>query len=291
MDELIKAGKIATEVVDYAKSIIKPGKKLKDIAEEIDSKIIELGAKPAFPVNLSINEIAAHSTPSWDDETKAFGLLKVDIGVHLDGFCADTAFSVDLDNDEENKKLIESAEFALKKAVEIINKNIELEKIGEIIEKSVKEKGFTPIVNLSGHNIEEYELHAGITIPNFKNGNKNLLGEGTFAIEPFATNGLGKVRDGKPSGIFHLQREGNVRDAFSREVLYFIADEYRTLPFCSRWIYNQFGTRGLLALRHIKQAGLIYEYPQLVESGKGKVAQAEHTVLINKDDKIITTEL
>src|SRR3989344_5692301 len=54
--EYIKAGKITTQVKEYAKSLIKPGLPLLEIAEKIESKIIELGGKPAFPVNLSINE-------------------------------------------------------------------------------------------------------------------------------------------------------------------------------------------------------------------------------------------
>ena len=70
-------------------------------AEQIEGKIRELGGKPAFPVNLSINEIAAHYTPAYNDETKADGLLKVDIGVQIEGAIADTAFSLDLTKDKK----------------------------------------------------------------------------------------------------------------------------------------------------------------------------------------------
>ena len=112
---------------------------------------------------------------------------------------------------------------------------------------------------------------------------------GLYAIEPFSTSGLGAVRDGRPSGIYHLEKPGSVRDNFAREVLAFIAEEYQTLPFCSRWIYKKFGSKGLLALRQIEQAGLLYQYPQLIEKGSGKVAQAEHTIIITEKDKIITT--
>ncbi|NCN99109.1 type II methionyl aminopeptidase [Candidatus Pacearchaeota archaeon CG10_big_fil_rev_8_21_14_0_10_35_219] len=288
-EKIIKAGKIAKEVVDYAKSIIEPGMKLIDIANKIDDKILELGGKPAFPVNLSINEVAAHSTPAHDSDEIAKGLLKVDIGVHVDGWCADTAFSLDLDDDSENKELIKSAEAALKKALDFIEKGVEAREIGAIIGDELRARKVGPVINLSGHSIDRYDLHSGITIPNVDNGNDAVLDSGLYAIEPFATNGLGKVRDGKPSGIYQLQGEGNVRDIFSREVLKFIKEEYQTLPFCSRWIHKKFGSRGLLALRMIKQAGLLHEYAQLIESGNGKVAQAEHSILIGKD-VIVTTE-
>lgn len=287
--KILKAGKITAEAVSYARGIIKKGMKLLEIAEDIEKKIIELGGKPAFPVNLSINEIAAHYTPAWNDSSVASGLLKVDIGVHVDGWCADTAFSLDLENSHENKKLISAAEDALKSALEKINKGVKLREIGKIIGESIKNSGLAAIENLSGHSIERYELHAGLTIPNVDDGNDNELKEGLYAVEPFSTNGLGKVKEGKPSGIFQLQPDGNARDAFAREVLKFIEEEYNALPFCSRWVHKKFGSRGLLALMAIKSSGLLKEHAQLVESGKGKVAQAEHSVLLLKDKKIITT--
>lgn len=289
IETLKKAGKISSKVIEYAKSIIKPGMPLLEIAEKIELKIIELGAKPAFPCNLSINEIAAHFTPSFNDSETAHGLLKVDIGVHINGLVADTAFSLDLENSLENGKLIEAAEKALKEAIKIIKENIAVSEIGKVIESSIKSLGFQPIQNLSGHSIEKYDLHAGITIPNYNNSSPVKITSGVYAIEPFSTTGLGKVRDGKPSGIYQIQKSGNVRDSFAREVLAFIEKEYQTLPFCSRWIHKKFSSRGLLALRQIEQTGILHHYPQLIETGKGKVAQAEHTVIINQEEKIITT--
>ena len=288
-----QAGKIHQELVVYAKEIIKPGIKLIDIANKIDDKILELKAKPAFPVNLSINEQAAHCTPSFNDESIVFGLLKVDIGIHVDGYVADGAFSLDLDEGEEskiNKKLIIAAEAGLKTALETINIGVSLGEIGKKVQEVINKEGFVPIKNLTGHEIKQYNLHTGLTIPNYDSGQEIKLEEGTYAIEPFATNGLGRVKDGKPSGIYRLISEGNVRDKFAREVLAFIIEEYNTLPFCSRWIYKKFSSRGLLALRQIEQAGILHQYPQLIEEGKGKIAQAEHTVLLTKKEKIVTTK-
>jgi methionyl aminopeptidase len=135
-----------------------------------------------------------------------------------------------------------------------------------------------------------YDLHAGITIPNYDNNKEEELREGLYAVEPFATTGLGAVKDGKPSGIYAIQKEGNVREEFAREVLKFILKEYKTLPFCARWIYKQFGSRGIISLKRIEEAGVIHQYAQLVERGAGKVAQAEHTALITPQEKAITTK-
>jgi len=295
IQKIKKAGEIHKKVVDFARDLVKPGMKLLEIADKIDDKILELGGKPAFPVNLSIDEVAAHATPSWNSEEIAKGLLKVDIGIHIDGYVADGAFSVDLEKEgseesELNKKLIEAAEVGLKEDLSVFGEGVKLSEVGSAVQKAVKEKGFNPIHNLSGHSIERYNLHSGVNIPNVDVGQVYKIEKGLYAVEPFTTNGFGKVRDGKPSGIYHLEGGGNVRDNFAREVLEFIAEEYQTLPFCARWIYKKFSSRGLLALRQIEQAGILHHYPQLIEIGKGKVAQAEHTVLITEEGKFVTTK-
>ncbi len=290
IEKIKKAGKIAQEIRKFAREIIKPGMKLIDIAYKIDDKIFELGAKPGFPVNLSINEIAAHSTPAFNSDETAHGLLKVDIGIHVDGYVADTAFTLDMDDDKENKRLIEAAEAGVEVSVENFKIGARLGEIGKKIQDAIGKKGFISIRNLSGHSIERYVIHAGVTVPNYDLGNDDELEEGLYATEPFATNGNGRVKDGKPSGIYRIEGDGNVRDNFAREVLNFIAEEYKTLPFCSRWIHRKFGTRGLLALRQMENAGILYQYPQLVEIAGGKVAQAEHSVLLLKGgEKIVTT--
>ena len=289
ISKLKRAGEIAKKVKEFAREIVKVNFPLLELAEKIEGKIFELGGKPAFPVNLSINEIAAHYTPSWNDETKANGLLKIDIGVQIDGYVADTAFSVDLENTEENKKLIAVAELALKKGVEVISLNSELREIGKEIEKTIRSYGFQPIINLSGHSIEHYNLHSGLNIPNYDNSQKHLLKEGVYAIEPFATSGVGRVKDGKLSGIYHLEGKGNVRDAFAREILTFVTKEYLTLPFCLRWLVKKFSTRALIAMKRIEEAGLVHHYHQLVEESRNKVAQAEHTVVLTEKEKIVTT--
>lgn len=289
-EQIIKAGKISQEVKAYAKSIIKKDMLLLEIANKIEEKIFELGGEPAFPTNLSINEIAAHYTPTYDDETKASGLLKVDLGVQVNGWVADTAFSLDLENSEENKKLIEAAEEGLKAAEKILSSKTTLSQIGEAIETAINKKGFNPVSNLSGHSMEEYDLHAGITIPNVKNNSNAEIGEGLFAIEPFATSGVGKIYDGKPSGIYQLVSAKSIRNQNAREVLEYITTYYSTLPFASRWLVEEFGTKALIALKQLEQNENIHQYDQLVESSKAKVAQAENTFIVEKDKVIKTSE-
>ena len=289
-EKILKAGKIAAEVKKYARTIIKKDVPLLEIAEKIENKMIELGANPSFPTNLSINEIAAHYTPSHDDKTLAHGLIKVDLGTHINGWISDTAFSLDLENNEENKKLIQASEQALENAIKITNPKTSVSEIGLTIQETIENLGFSPIINLSGHSIDKYELHSGITIPNFNNKQKILVGSGIRAIEPFVTKGHGKVYDGKPSGIYILEDGKNVRSPIAREILNFVIEEYKTLPFCSRWLVNKFGTKALFGLKQLEINGNLHQYNQLIESSHSKVAQTEHTILIEKDKTIITTK-
>jgi len=288
--KVLKAGKITQQVREWIKPQIKKDILLLEIAERIEEKILELGGKPAFPVNLSINDVAAHYTPAFDDKTKAHGLLKVDFGVHIDGWVADNAFSVDLDNSEENKKLIEASESALKKALETAKENVEVSKVGREIQKAIESHKATPIINLSGHSISHYDLHAGTTIPNYDNESKEVFEEGIYAIEPFATFGNGKVYDGKPSGIYSLVDERNVRSPIARKILDYIIEEYSTLPFCSRWIIKKFGHTALFGLKQLEDNGNLHHFSQLIEVSHRNVAQAEHTILIEDGKVEITTK-
>ena len=297
-EKILKAGRIASEVRKYAKTITKKDIPLLEIAEKIEAKIEELGGKSAFPVNLSIDNISAHYTPSYDDKTLASDLLKVDFGVHIDGWIADNAFSVDLENSEENKKLIQASKDALDNAIKLITEkgvvrgvvaDISTDETGDIISKTIESYGFSPIINLSGHSMDNYKLHSGTSIPNIDDGRKIKFEEGIYAFEPFATTGSGKVHDGKPSGIYELRETKNIRNPISREILEFIKKEYDTLPFCSRWLVKKFGTKALFGLKQLEDNGNLHHFSQLVEIQGSKVSQAEHTILISGDKVIVTT--
>lgn len=289
-EKILQAGKIASQVREYARGFIKKDMLLVEIANKIEDKVIELGAKPAFPTCLSINDHAAHYSPSHDDPTTAHGLLKIDFGAHIDGWISDTAFSIDLEGTEENKKLIEASEKALDNAINTIKENVEIREIGKKVNEAMESYGFSPIINLFGHSLEQYDLHAGISIPNFDNQDKEKIISGLYAIEPFSTSGNGKIYDGKPSGIYRLLDDKNIRSPIAREVLELIIEEYQTLPFCSRWIVKKFGTKALFGLKQLEENGNIHHYPVLVENSHKNVAQTEHTILVEGDKITVTTK-
>lgn len=282
-NSLIKSGKILEKALRFAKKILKKNVPIIEIANKVEEFIIKKNAKPAFPVNLSINEVAAHYSPFPDDKLRAFGLIKIDAGVNYNHHITDAAISINLSNDIENTKLIDASRQALKQSLKIIKPEIEVCEIGSIIEKQIKKFGFKPIYNLSGHNITFNSLHGGKTIPNYNNKEKTKLEYGEIvAIEPFTTNGVGYVEDGKPSSIWILKRERKPR--LYREIYDFIKTHFGTFPFTERWIKI---SNYLYALKYFKQQGIIHNYPQLVEKTNAKVSQYETTILVEDKPKIL----
>lgn len=292
IDELIKAGEIARQVKKEVVELIKPGVKLYDIAEFVERRIVELGGKPAFPCNLSLNENAAHYTPYKGDETvlNEGDYLKVDLGVHVDGYIADTAltFRVGMEEDE----LMEASREALENAIATVRAGVQIKEIGKVIEDTIRGKGFNPIVNLSGHKIERYKLHAGISIPNVYRAADNYeLKEGdVIAIEPFATTGAGQVIEVPPTLIFMHVKDRPVRNAHARRLLMHIKHHYNGLPFAYRWLQDFMPEIQLkFALAQLEKTGAIYGYPVLREIRGGMVSQFEHTVIVEKDGAFVTT--
>ncbi len=286
MEDWIKAGKISKEVREYAKTLVRPGMKLIDVAEKIEAKIIELGGSVGFPVNISLNDVAAHYTPVFDDTLEFKDqVVKIDIGVCVNGAIGDSAFTVDLSGNYE--KLVNASEEALKNASSILKPGVTLGEIGRTIYDTISSYGFTPVKNLSGHGLGLYNIHSSPQIPNYDTSDPTRLEKGMFiAIEPFATNGNGLVKESGEAMIFSQVAKKPVRDPTARKLLADIM-KLNGLPFASRHFASKYGDGRLkLALRSLKQAGIIHSYPPLVEVNNGMVSQAEHSFYI--DDEVIT---
>jgi methionyl aminopeptidase len=264
---------------------------LVETAELIEGWIIAKEAKPAFPVNISINENAAHYTPSIDEQT-VFGeknVIKIDIGTHVDGFIGDIAYTIDLSG--ENGKLIEASQEALNNALSIIKAGAETWKIGEVVEETIKKFGFKPIENLSGHMLKQYDLHAGISIPNIKTMHSYELEEGmVLAIEPFASTGNGRITESRRTDIFCYEKDILTRNKDAREMLSFVKNEYKTLHFAERWLAKKYDKFKLsIALRELSSREALLSFPVLHDVAGSLVSQAEVTVIVEKDScKVLT---
>jgi methionyl aminopeptidase len=288
LQEYKEAGKIAGETLVYGKKLIKEGVKIGEVTKKIEDKIFSSKAKPAFPVQLSLNNAAAHCyyTPENEAVFKQGDLVKLDLGVHVKGFIADNACTIDLSGDD-NLDLIRASKDALKEALNLMTPGRKIGEIGKAVEEVIVGYGFKPIKNLSGHEVEEFNLHAGMNIPNYDNGNKVELEEGqVFAVEPFASTGAGKVEEGKDSGIYKVMGLKNVR--VGREVLKYLYENFRVLPFSKTWIKGFEDFKLNSGFRFLEQQEIIHNYPQLVEAKGEKVSQAEHTVIVGEKPLVIT---
>jgi methionyl aminopeptidase len=289
LEKYIKAGEIAAEVLGYAKGIVKKDMLVVELAEKIEKKISELGAKPAFPVNISINDMTAHYHPAINDKTviKEEDYVKIDIGVHIDGYIGDTAATVRLAGKDE---LIKCSEKMLENAIKIIRPGITVGEIGETIENTTKEFGFNPIRNLTGHSLDRYDVHAGLTIPNIKTDSKYQLREDeVIAIEPFCTEGNGLVKDSGSALIFRwiMNRPSRLEEA--RKILELARDKYEKLPFAKRWIQKEISPLKVeLALKELIAVNALYGYQPLREVSSKPVAQSEHSVIVKEKPIILT---
>lgn len=287
----LKAGRIAAEVRDYGVGLIKIGASLLEVTDKIERRIIELGGEFAFPPQISLNDIAAHYYPSDNDKTvfKEGDIVKLDVGVHVNGFVGDTAITVVLGNDAKLKLLAEASRKALDSALKIIKPGITIGEIGRVIHKEITGFGFSPIRNLSGHGLDKFIIHSTPSIPNFDTGSQEKLKEGqVIAIEPFASTGAGIIYESSNPALFSLLESRPVRSPLTREVLRTI-EQYNGLPFAARWLVKKHGLgKTSFALRELKQMNILREYPPLPDKAHGLVSQAEHTVIV-KEKPVITT--
>ena len=297
LSKFIKAGEIAKEVKKEILALIKPNIKLIDVAEKIESKIKELGGDAAFPVNICINEVAAHYTPI--DETDVFpeeGIIKIDFGVHIDGFPVDNALSIAFGDNDLYNDMIETAREAVSLAINNFAVGKELAEIGGIIEDFVKERGFKVIRNLNGHLLDEYDLHGKKEVPvvsESKAAGKIEENE-VYAIEVFVTNGEGYAKSSDDIFIYslipELPKRFPIRIKAARDILNYVKKTRRTLPFTIRWLKKEFNEAIVkIGMSALEQYGVLIGYPVLIEKGNGIVAQHEETILVKKEKIHILT--
>ena len=280
-----EAGEILAQVRDEAAERVEVGASHLDLAEWAEDRIRDLGGEPAFPVNISVDEEAAHATPSADDET-VFGeeMINLDIGVHVDGWLADTAVTVDLSG---NADLAEASAEALDAALDLVEPGVETGEIGATVEQVIEGYGYNPVVNLTGHGLGHWEQHTPPNIPNraVSQGVELEIGD-VVALEPFATDGGGKVQEGPDEQIWALEREASVRNRQARQALEQITEEFRTLPFATRWLDV---SRAEMTLRRLSQQDVVHGYPVLKEEDGCLVSQKEHTLIVTESGCEVTT--
>ncbi len=284
-----KAGKVAAAALEHGRSLIKADAVIRDVCDAVDQKIVELGAKPAWPTQVGLNHVAAHETPDPDDN-KVFTneVVCLDVGAHVDGFVGDNACSIDLSG--KYSHLIRAAEEALHAAIKTVQVGVTIGEIGKVIQDVITSHGVVPVKNLSGHGINQWVIHDKPSIPNYASGEQTKLVKGQIiAIEPFASTGAGMVVEAERGNLFAVVQPKAVRSPYARDILKFAMEEYKSLPFTTRWLTKKFGAaKTSLALKELLQANILHSYPPLLDAGKGMVTVFEKTLFVGDKVEILT---
>jgi len=293
IEDYIKAGKIAGEVRENVRKKDWIGSTLAEICEYVESEIIKRGAKCAFPVNTSLNEVAAHYTAEPNDPKTVSDsdLIKIDLGAQINGYIADTAVTVNYDPQYDS--LVQAAENALQAAMSMIKVGVKSKDVGRKIQNTIMDMGLKPIANLSGHSLDQYTIHAGKTVPNMWTiGSFSFSENEAFACEPFVTtkNALGFVRNGKIKNIFALASRKMTKDDEADKLLEYIWNNFNMLPFALRWIVKEWEEKeARKILDFLIKKKVVKAYAILVEANGKTVAQAEHTFIPTQTGVTVTT--
>jgi methionyl aminopeptidase len=284
-DKYRDAGEIAAKILYRSAREIRIGGSYLDLVESIEMQVKEEGAALAFPLNLSLNEDAAHDTASPED-ARVFvkgDVAKLDLGVQIEGYIADTATTIDLGS---NSLLLEASQRALDAAIKAVRPGATAGDIGTAIQEEIECRGYRPISNLTGHGLDQYILHRSPTIPNVGVNGGVVLEEGmVFAIEPFATTGSGHVGEKIRKEIYSQISQKPVRIPSARAILDTVKDRHG-LPFARRWLNEK---KLDITLSSLVRSKMLHVYPVLSDIPGSLVSQHEHTVIVTSEGCIVTT--
>ncbi len=286
---LLEAGRVSKEAKERGMELVADGVLLLDVAEEIEGVMRKRGLRPAFPTCISIDNIAAHYSPTHDDTLRfrRGNVVKLDLGAQRDGWVADTAVTVEVAT-RNWSRLIQASELALQTAIEGVRPGVETRLLGEGIRRAIEANGYKPIRNLTGHTVERYVLHAGKSVPNIPHGHDVLDEDEVVAIEPFSSSGAGEVDGRRTGNIYRVLRTKPLKDDGLNEFLQLLAQEFRTLPFAERWAHA-LNPKAPGLLNQLLRTGAVMTYPYLFDTGSGIVAQTEHTMIVAPGGAEVTT--
>jgi methionyl aminopeptidase len=316
IEKYINAGEIHKKVREYIQSYIQPGIKYTTICNLIESKISDeinkiapnqLNNGIAFPTGISVNNVAAHFTTSYIDESiiKSDDVIKIDYGVHIDGCIIDSAFTINLN--EEYNDILKASDDAVNTIIKNIGVDSRFKELSVLSQEVVESyehdgKSLKVIDNLAGHNILPWKIHGGKLLHGKPTNNiiyddLRVEEDDIMAIEVFVSNGNGTtVLDDDYRNYSHYMLKDDMvniplfKNKKTNELSNIITKTFKTLAFCPRFIdtITQQHTNYNDNLQELFTNGYLNSYPPLLETDiESKVAQFEHTMYIGETKKII----
>ena len=205
LDQMARAGTIVADTLGVIGEHVRPGTTTAELDGIADEFIRSRGGVPTFkgyrgpypyPASIctSANDVVVHGIPN-DDPLAEGDILSVDVGVTLDGFVADSAYTFPVGEiDPEAERLLEACNAALYAGIEQAKAGGRLTDISHAVQRVTEEAGFSVVRSLVGHGVGR-EMHEDPQIPNYgEPGRGPMLATGmTLAIEPMITAGAHEV--------------------------------------------------------------------------------------------------
>ena len=217
-----ESNQIVAEAINYIQDLIEPGISTGDINREIEQFILRKKAKPAFkglygfPAStcISVQDEVVHGIPSSKRILKEGEIVGVDIGVELNGYFGDAAYTYQIGTIPASlRKLLQVTETSLYLGIEAAKVGNRVGAIGHAVQSYVEKNGFSVVRDLVGHGVGK-KPHEEPQIPNFGQPSSGVKLRGmVLAIEPMVNMGTRdvyfakdewtvKTKDGKPSAHF-----------------------------------------------------------------------------------------
>ncbi|MGH3094289.1 MAG: type I methionyl aminopeptidase [Gaiellaceae bacterium] len=193
-----RAGEVVARTLSLLGELVKPGVTTSELDEAAEDYIRSEGGVPTFkgyrgfPASIctSPNSMVVHGIPG-SYRLQEGDLLSVDVGVTLDGFVADSAYTFPVgDVQGEAARLLEVCQAALAAGIAEARAGNHVQDISSAVQRTTEEAGFSVVRSLVGHGIGR-SMHEEPQVPNFgERGRGPLLRQGmTLAIEPMINAG------------------------------------------------------------------------------------------------------
>ena len=265
-----------------------------ELCNFVEDNFKRLGGDAAFPTNICADSSAAHYTAEIEDQRvveSTVKLLKVDLGAHVEGFPADSSTTICYEDDLLD--MVQAVKAAQIEATRLVKADGRTNEVGKLVQAIAERRGYLPIENLSGHSVDEYVVHSGVSIPSvwYPSNEKFSLGK-VYAVEEFFTtkDGSGVVVEGKAKNIYSVVSRRRTGKANLDKFVDLVWNKRKTLPFALRWYGDEFPKKELeemIAL--LLKLRVVRAYPELVESRGSPVAQAENTVGLLSTGPVVLT--
>lgn len=288
-------------------------KEVEALDEKNEGRVIEKGV--AFPTTFSVNEIAAHFSPYKQDTypLKAGDVLKIDLGVHIDGFISQAAHTVvvpklaDKEYTESEKKFMAlddkgnvsdkradaivaawtAAEAALRK-IEVGTTN---NAVTEVIMKTAEQFKVNGVTGVLGHQLKRNKIDGKRCIINRENPEHASLIEKVpehkfkenevYSVDIMMSTGEGKTKeliDFRHTIYKRTDESYILKTPKGRQFMHEVNHKFRYMPFTLRSIEDEGAAR--IGITEAKRHEILQEFPVLSEKKGEKIAQFKFTVLL-----------